>query len=100
MSYSKTITVSYYENSYAQTYCYENYITKTNPCTRLYGDFNLDGNVNIRDVTLIQMYRAELTSGFGYRGMELGDVNKNNKVDLRDATMIQMYLAQLITDLG
>ena len=63
------------------------------------GDANLDGKIDIRDVTAIQRYVAEYVS---LKGGELliADVNGDKRVDINDATHLQRYLAEYNVILG
>ena len=57
------------------------------------GDTNLDGNINIRDVTSIQRHVSEyqlLTD----EQLTLADVNGDGVVDINDATHLQRYFAE------
>lgn len=65
----------------------------------LLGDVNQDGNVNIKDVSIIQMYLAnfiELSDEQKY----VADVDSNGDINIIDATQIQKYIVQLIPSLG
>lgn len=85
------------EGSYAQTYAEEHNIPYLLIREYELGDANLDGNVNIRDVTTIQLFRAGMLDSVPtFRGKSFADVTKDGKVNIRDATMIQMKLADLI----
>ena len=56
------------------------------------GDVDLNGDVEILDVTILQRYLAsqkELT----YEQLMLADVDDNGDVDIIDATLLQRYLA-------
>lgn len=66
--------------------------------SHLMGDANLDGTVNIKDVTLIQQHIASICD-FSDEQMLVANVNSDNRVDILDATMIQKYLALYITSL-
>lgn len=57
------------------------------------GDSNLDAVVNVRDVTLIQQFRAGLKTISSDKGLAVSDVNGDGGVTIRDATLIQMKLA-------
>lgn len=63
------------------------------------GDTNLDGIVNICDVTTIQRY---LTKAINFTDEQLvaADTNGDGKVDINDATYLQMYLARYGVTLG
>ncbi len=60
------------------------------------GDVNRDGNISIKDATLIQKAIAFLTS-LDSEQKELADVNGDKNVNIKDATLIQKYLANMIT---
>ena len=57
------------------------------------GDVNLDGRVDIRDVTAIQRHIAEIEPLSG-QALALADVNGDGEVDIDDATHLLMYLAE------
>lgn len=60
------------------------------------GDADLDGNVNINDVTCIQTFIAEMPLGDGIS--QLGaDVDANGEVEIADATLLQQWLAEMET---
>ena len=60
------------------------------------GDVNLDGVININDVTYIQMHDVQLIT-LGELEKKAADVNRDGEITIRDATLIQMYLANIIT---
>lgn len=60
------------------------------------GDVNLDGTVNIDDVTLIQKYIANMTE-FDSEQLKAADVTGDNDISIDDVTEIQKYLAGMIT---
>lgn len=62
------------------------------PAGYVLGDANMDGYLDIRDATEIQMYLAGYES-FTAAQTYLADFDCNGVVDIRDATAIQMYLA-------
>ncbi|MGN0460151.1 MAG: CotH kinase family protein [Ruminococcus sp.] len=64
----------------------------------LIGDVNLDGEVNIKDVTLIQRYVAK-DAQLGYKQVDVAETDKDGTVTVKDATKIQKYLVKLITKL-
>lgn len=87
------LTIYGYTNSYAQTYAEENGINfvaldkKT-----LYGDVDLDGKIDINDVTLLQRYIAGepvLTDD----SVKAADFNKDRIIDVLDVTAIQTFIA-------
>lgn len=87
------LTIYGYTNSYAQTYAEENEINfvaldkKT-----LYGDVNLDGKIDVNDVTLLQRYIAG-ESVLTDDAVKAADFNKDRIIDIIDATAIQTFIA-------
>lgn len=87
------LTIFGYTNSYAQTYAEENGINfvaldeKT-----LYGDVNLDGKIDINDVTLLQRYIAG-ESVLTDDAVKAADFNKDRIIDVIDVTAIQTFIA-------
>lgn len=65
----------------------------------LIGDANLDGKVNIRDVTVIQRHVAEyeILTGSAFLA---ADADGNGVININDATLLQMYLAEYDVVLG
>ncbi len=64
---------------------------------RLQGDANLDGTVNIKDATAVQLYVASLMSSEqGTFDFKNADVNRDGIVSIRDATLIRKFLAHII----
>lgn len=57
------------------------------------GDTNLDGNINIIDVTAIQRHLAE-SELFTDKQLALADTNGDGVVNITDATHLQKYLAE------
>lgn len=58
----------------------------------LYGDVDKDGEVSIKDATLIQLYLAHFED-FDDDTYIIADFNKDSKVNILDVTLIQLYLA-------
>lgn len=58
------------------------------------GDVNLDGNVDILDVTYIQKHMARISVLTG-DALAKADTDYNTRVDIKDATHIQKILAKL-----
>ena len=87
------LTIFGYTNSYAQTYAEENGINfvaldeKT-----LYGDVNLEGKIDINDVTLLQRYIAG-ESVLTDDAVKVADFNKDRIIDVIDVTAIQTFIA-------
>ena len=63
------------------------------------GDTNLDGKINVRDVTAIQRHLADLEE-FNEEHLAVADTNGDGVVDIADATHLQMYLAEYDIVLG
>ena len=63
------------------------------------GDVNMDGRVNIRDVTAIQRHVAEYAP-LTEEQLALADTNGDGTVNIQDATHLQMYLAEFDVALG
>ena len=67
--------------------------------TSLVGDANLDGIVDVRDVTAIQRYLVELNP-LSDQELVLADANGDEEINIADATHLQMYLAEYDVVLG
>ena len=78
--------------SAAEAYANENGITFISQ-DPLIGDANLDGVVDVRDVTVIQRHIAEYELLTGEK-LECADVDGDGEVTVADATLLQMYLAE------
>lgn len=63
------------------------------------GDSNLDGSININDVTAIQRHLVELET-FNEEQLALADTNGDGEINISDATHLQMYLAEYGVILG
>ena len=63
------------------------------------GDVNLDGSVDIKDVTVIQSALADFTS-LTDEQRAAADINGSGDVSITDATRLQMYLAEFEVELG
>ena len=85
---TKTITVTY--NDFSATFAVNVYAL---------GDTNLDGRINICDITAIQRHLAE-TEPFSDEQLALADTNGDGAVTIDDATHLQMYLAEYDVVLG
>lgn len=59
------------------------------------GDANLDGTVNINDVTLIQKYIAK-SAEFSEKQIEAADFDGDGKINITDATNTQKYIAKVV----
>ena len=93
---SKTnITVWGYEGSKTQEYCKNNKEYLTFRALGAKGDAEIDGVIDIRDVTAVQQALAELTT-FTDRQNAAADTDGDAEVTINDATRIQMYIAEQI----
>ena len=63
------------------------------------GDVDLDGYIDINDVTAIQRHLCELET-LDEKNLVLADTNGDGTVDISDATHLQMYLADYEVVLG
>ena len=61
------------------------------------GDVDLNGNININDVTAIQKYLVDLAR-FNDEQLALADTDGDGHVTIKDATVIQLFITGLITD--
>lgn len=61
----------------------------------LIGDVDFDGNINVKDATIIQLYLANYNT-LNEKELIASDVDNNGIVDVKDATYIQLYLANLL----
>lgn len=57
------------------------------------GDVNLDGKLNVKDVTLVQKYVARTVTTLSDLAYKQGDVNYDGKLTIKDATKIQQMIA-------
>ena len=94
-----SMIIDCYTDTYAAQYAYENFLNCTK-CSLVKGDANNDGVTNIRDVTYIQLYRADLYEiGTDPKTIDRVDVTGDYQVTLRDATQIQLFRAGIIDSL-
>ena len=63
------------------------------------GDVNLDGQININDVTAIQRHLVEL-EWLSDEQLAMADTNGDEVINISDATHLQMYLAEYDVVLG
>ena len=59
----------------------------------IYGDVNLDGTVDISDVSAVQRHLAEFKLLEG-TALKAADVDQDGDITVKDITFIQMYLAE------
>lgn len=69
----------------------------TAPVDYLYGDVDLNEDINIRDATYVQSAVAKLFEIVDEKAKAQADVTGDGELDIRDATLIQMFVARLIT---
>lgn len=69
-------------------------ITNGDAATDILGDVNLDGEVNINDVTLIQLYLAGLKKDLSGDMLTNADFNSDGVLNINDATAIQIKLTE------
>ncbi len=64
--------------------------------TRILGDVDFDGNIEIRDATWIQRHTASIDIPFTI-SKKTADVDGDGEITVMDATAIQYYLANMKT---
>ncbi len=69
--------------------------TAPEPEVYLWGDVDLDGNVNVKDATAIQKYLVK-TISLNDKALIQANVNGDAKVNIKDATEIQKKVANII----
>ena len=84
-----------YEGSYAEEYFTENNAVNFAAYAKILGDVNVDGVLNVVDVTAIQKHCAGLITLEGQTVLELADVNHDERIDVTDATAVQRIIAGL-----
>ena len=79
---------------------YEKLAINKNTKAYLYSDYDVmlgdvtgDGQINVNDVTAIQLYIAQNQS-FTDKQKEAADVNKDGKISVLDVTRVQQYIAR------
>ena len=88
------LTISGYENSYAQTYANENGLTFIPIVTAVIpGDTNNDGFVNAKDRMTLTRYLAKW-SGYEDIDMTAADVNSDGEVNAKDRMILTRHLAK------
>ncbi len=65
----------------------------------LLGDVDLNGEVNVKDATLIQKHVAEILA-LNEEQASVADVNKDQTVNVKDATLIQKFAADIVESFG
>lgn len=63
------------------------------------GDINVDGRVDIKDATILQIYFAKINE-LSDRQLYISDTNGDGSIDVQDATQIQKYTVRLVASLG
>ena len=69
------------------------------PKSGIMGDVDLNGRVNIFDVTVIQRAGIEMKTLSDWQ-QTLGDVNGDGRVSILDATCVQRYIAEFTDNYG
>ena len=98
-------TIYGYANTESHTYATENEINFVDISVSYeVGDVNLDGVVDVNDVTYLQMHLASYTNSDGSVMIDttdadmfkITDTNADNDIDVNDVSYIQMMIAGLI----
>ena len=92
---SSQVTVKCYSDSYAQAFAEEQslpYVLLDKP---VLGDVDINGLINISDVTAIQLYLAE-SEPLNDVQLIAADVNQDGIIDIADATHLQLFLAEYL----
>lgn len=63
------------------------------------GDVNVDGFINVQDVSLVQKYISDLADLEPYQ-QTAADVDFNSVIDIKDVSLIQKYLSNYIDEFG
>lgn len=89
------LVISCSKNSYARKFAEENKIpfAVTDGVMFTLGDANDDRLINVKDVTEIQRYLAEVVHLDSVR-LKAADSSQDGKTDISDATDLQMFLAE------
>lgn len=58
------------------------------------GDVNMDGIIDVNDVSMIQMYVANMELGDSFNA-SLADLDDNGEISITDATLLQIFIAQI-----
>lgn len=88
-------TIYGYKDSYAETYANENNIKFIILPTKTLGDADMNGEMNVKDATHIQMYLANFISEDEI-DLSVCDLDCDGDVSVKDATQIQMILAGFV----
>ncbi len=91
MSVQSNIHIDCFKDSYADEYCYENFVMDYTAYDKLMGDADLNGVININDATAIQRHCAYIKM-FTPQQKVTADVNNDGKVNILDATSVQRIL--------
>lgn len=68
-------------------------VTTKNPSDYNPGDVNMDGEINVVDVSLIQRFLVNLVASSDEFDKSLADYNQDGKISIIDATYTQIYIA-------
>lgn len=92
---SNSLVIYCYTDSAAHTYAVNKGIPFKLIDGPLMGDANIDGEVDVRDVTAIQKHLVD-AGNLSDEGRSLADVNHDGDITIRDATLIQMAIVGLV----
>lgn len=73
--------------------------TTEDPNGVLIGDVDLNGEINVTDVTVLQSHLAEITTLTG-DALIAAETNMDGRISIKDVTTIQKYLAEYTTEIG
>ena len=90
---SPNVTLGVYSDSYAHQFAIDNNLPFELLDEFVKGDADLNGIVNVNDVTAIQRYAAEYDE-FSALQLRAADIDGDGFVSVADATYIQRYLAE------
>lgn len=71
----------------------------TSKISYTYGDVDMNGEVTIKDATLIQQHLAEIIAINSYQAKTQAEVTEDGIIDINDVTTIQKFLAEYFTQL-
>ena len=90
----KSLTIKCYSDSYAEQYAKKNKINyeliPSSPA-RLAGDVNGDGEVTVKDVTLLNQHLAKWNVTINKSN---ANVNGDDEITVKDVTLLKQHLAK------